>query len=173
MRPPPPAPEAPLLPRLLCFSSFSVHFRICPSNAYLRYGSIDPSWEPRGRVVFLLINNKNAVCGYVLLDDDWVPQASTSAVSDSTTSWPTKWNGSESLHEFILLSKANGHCEWRRPHEAHSYTKSYEQEAYIEVHAMMITQKNGNAKRVGLGRIHQEALQDAWEGPVWKDFVLG
>jgi hypothetical protein len=124
-------------------------------------------------MVFLLINKNNAVCGYVLLDDDWVPQSSTSAVFDSTTSWTTKWDGSEPLHQFVLLSKANNHCEWRRPHEAHPYTKNHGLEAYIEIHAIMITQKNGVASRAGLGRIHQEALQDAWEGPVWKDFFLG
>jgi hypothetical protein len=173
LRPPPPAPKAPLRPHLLCFVSFSVHFRIRPSTAHLRYASIEPAWEPRGRVVFLLINNNNAVCGYVLLDDGWIPQFSTSTVSDPTTTWTTEYHGLEPLHEFILLSKANYRCEWGRPHDAHPYTKTYAQEAYIEVHAMMITRKNGIAKRVGLGRIHQEALQDAWEGPEWKDFVLG
>jgi hypothetical protein len=150
---------------ILHFFTLSVKFSIRSSNAYLRYGSVDPAWKPRGRVVFLLTNRKNAVCGYVLLDDTWeslAPNGSTTSIG-----------ALEPLHEFILLSKANYHCEWDRPHAAHPYTHSYEPEAYIEFHAMMVTWKDGVAERAGLGRIHQEALMDAWEGPEWKEILLG
>jgi len=144
----------------LHFSAVSARYRIRPSTAYLKYGSLDPNWEPAGRVVFHILNQNMAISGYVLLDESWREIYSSSP---------------ETEYEFILLSDADYYCSWGRPHEGHPYKKSWEMEDYIEYHVMMIKwMKEGTAERVGLGRLHHEALKDAWgEGYVWKEIVLG
>ncbi|KIW09417.1 uncharacterized protein PV09_00307 [Verruconis gallopava] len=131
----------------LLFKTLVVTFRIQASTAYLRYGSIDPVWEPSGRVVFLLLNRNNAVSGYVLLDESWRQH-------------------DMSLQEFLILSEANYYCDWARPHENHPYKKSYEFEAWDEYHVMMVTRRTLDVgllavERAGVGRLHKEAVKDA------------
>lgn len=157
--------------RPLGFYIVTAHFRIQPSNAYLRYGSLDKAWEPNGRIVFLLHNVHSQISGYVLLDESW-----------------TRRFSSDQPYEFLMLSEANYTCQWRRPHEDHPYKSkqfydSYgrEDSQYVEYHAMMILWKTlvvGGAdmkvaERVGLGRVMKEALGDSvGEKAVWKEIVL-
>lgn len=51
----------------------------------------------------------------------------------------------------------------------------WEMEDYIEVHVMMVkTRDDGVMERLGIGRLHEEAIKDACgEGAMWKDIVLG
>jgi hypothetical protein len=75
-----------------------------------------------------------------------------------------------------VLSDANYDSPgYGRPHEAHPYTKYYGTEDYEEFHVMMIKWgEHGIAQRVGLGRLHGEAVGDAWgKGAVWKEIRLG
>jgi hypothetical protein len=144
------------------FQTLSVRFHIGPSNSYLRYGSIDPPWEPNGRVIFLLYNEDLRPCGYVLLDDIW----------------KSKFCAGEP-YEFLLLSEANYYCEWRRPHEDHPYKKFYGFKDYEEFHIMMIEWKGVGkvdtrvAERVGLGRVLKEAIRNANDkNVVWKEIIL-
>ncbi|KAM0249684.1 hypothetical protein ACHAQJ_008945 [Trichoderma viride] len=144
------------------FLTLSVRFYIRPSDSYLRYGSIDPPWEPNGRVIFLLYNEDLRPCGYVLLDDIW----------------KSKFRAEEP-YEFLLLSEANYYCEWRRPHEDHPYKKFYGFKDYEEFHIMMIEWKavgrvsNRVAERVGLGRVLKEAIKNADDRNVaWKEIIL-
>jgi len=145
---------------LLQIQTLTAQFRIRPSGTYLKYGSLDPNWEPHGRLIFHMLNRREEIAGYVLLDENW---QKTYSLSPDTE------------HEFIMLSDANYECQWGRPHEGHPYTKFPAGTPYIEYHAMMVTATSeGIAERAGLGRVHQEALKDAWgKGPVWKDIVLG
>lgn len=146
----------------LCFQTLSAQFYIKPSNHYLRYGSVDPSWEPNGRVVFLLYTEDLQICGYVLLDEVWKSKFCA-----------------EERYEFLLLSEANYYCDWRRPHEDHPYKRFSGYQDYEEFHVMMIEWKEVGgdgayaAERVGLGRVLKEAVRstDA-KNLAWKEVVL-
>lgn len=151
----------------LYFSTLTAKFYIEPSDYYLRYGSIDPVWEPNGRTVFLLRSKTHQTCGYVLLQSDW----------------RTKYS-SDVPYDFLLLSEANYDCKWSRPHENHPYKKSYGLEPnWAEFHVMMVQQNptlGGDSsgmvivERVGIGRLLKEAMGDACEdGPRWKQILLG
>ncbi|PQE14955.1 heterokaryon incompatibility protein [Rutstroemia sp. NJR-2017a WRK4] len=152
----------------LYFSTVSVQFRIRPSYAYLRYGSIDPPFNPTHQTIFHLLNRHNLLCGYILL-----PHTITTQLSlPSSPSTPD----TEPLYEFLLLSKANYNSNWGgRPHDGHPYKISYAEEDYIDIHVLMVvTRSDGVKERVGLGRIHEDAVADGWgEGAVWRDVVLG
>ncbi|UKZ66056.1 uncharacterized protein TrAtP1_007239 [Trichoderma atroviride] len=146
----------------LCFQTLSAQFYIKPSNHYLRYGSVDPFWEPNGRVVFLLYTEDLQICGYVLLDEVWKSQFCA-----------------EEPYEFLLLSEANYYCDWRRPHEDHPYKRFNGYQNYEEFHVMMIEWKEVGgdgakaAERVGLGRVLKEAVRsiDA-KNVAWKEVIL-
>jgi hypothetical protein len=133
-----------------------------PSNHYLRYGSVDPAWEPNGRVVFLLYTEDLQTCGYVLLDE----------------AWKSKFCAEES-YEFLLLSEANYYCDWRRPHEDHPFKRFNGYQDYEEFHVMMVEWKEVGgdgtkaAERVGLGRVLKEVVRsiDA-KNIAWKEVVL-
>lgn len=47
-------------------------------------------------------------------------------------------------------------------------------EDYIEVHVMMVeTRDDGVMERVGIGRVHEDAITDGCgEGARWKDVIL-
>jgi hypothetical protein len=144
----------------LLFKTLLVTFRIQASTAYLRYGSVDPVWDPNGRVIFLLLNKNNAISGYVLLDESWRAQ-------DLST------------QDFLLLSEANYHCEYGRPHENHSYTRSYNDPAYVEYHVMMVKWRTLDvgtrvAERAGIGRVLREAVGGGYydRGLEVRDVVL-
>lgn len=143
----------------LLFKTLMAKYQIQPSTAYLRYGSVDPVWEPKGRVVFHLLNNNGAVSGYILLDESWKMEAGN-------------------VFDFLLLSEANYYCEWGRPHENHPYKKFWGMMEYEEFHVMMVqwrTLDNGVivAERTGIGRLLKEAVADACgNGPVWSDIIL-
>ncbi|KAF7869890.1 hypothetical protein EAF04_004674 [Stromatinia cepivora] len=162
----------------LHFSTISVQYRIRPTSAYLRYGSIDPPWDPTHRTIYHLLNNTSQVCGYIPL-----PSTFQALYADQFQPPPTVYDadwykggtGTEPIFEFLLLSKANYYCEWGRPHEAHPYRKSWEMEDYIEIHIMMVkTRDDGVMERIGIGRLHEDAIRDACgEGAKWKEVVLG
>jgi hypothetical protein len=146
----------------LYFQTLSVQFHMKPSDHYLRYGSVDPVWEPNGRVVFLLYTEDLKICGYVLLDEVW----------------KTKFSADE-FYEFLLLSEANYYCDWRRPHEDHPYKRFYDYQAYEEFHVMMIEWKAVGrdgakaAERVGLGRVLKEAIRNTDARDItWKEVIL-
>ncbi|PQE09179.1 heterokaryon incompatibility protein [Rutstroemia sp. NJR-2017a BBW] len=190
----------------LYFSTVSIQFRIRPSHASLRYGSIDPpvsfsyplssslltplspfpspnplltnpppptsQFNPTHQTIFHLLNRHNLLCGYILL-----PHPLPSFLSSPSTP------NSSPLYEFLLLSKANYYSNWGCPHDGHPYkiTKhvhaqtGYAEEDYIDIHVLMVvTRSDGVKERVGLGRIHEDAVADGWgEGAVWRDVVLG
>ncbi|KAA8571272.1 hypothetical protein EYC84_000599 [Monilinia fructicola] len=164
-------------PQFLYFSAISVQYRIRPTTAYLRYGSIDPPWDSTHRTIYHLLNNSSQVCGYILLPSTF-QTLHPNQFHPPPTVYDAKWykggNGTEPVFEFLLLSKANYHCEWGRPHEAHPYRKSWEMEDYIEVHVMMVeTRDDGVMERVGIGRVHEDAITDGCgEGARWKDVIL-
>lgn len=146
----------------LCFQTLSVQFYMKPSDHYLRYGSVDPHWEPNGRVVFLLYTEGIQTAGYVLLDETWRSKFCA-----------------EEPYEFLLLSEANYHCEWGRPHENHPYKKFYGYQDYEEFHVMMIEWKAvgrdgvNAAERVGLGRVLKEAVRNTdVRNLAWKEVTL-
>lgn len=146
----------------LYFQTLSVKFYIKPSDCYLRYGSVDPVWEPNGRVVFLLYTEDLHTCGYVLLDEIWTSRFSA-----------------KEPYEFLLLSEANYHCEWRRPHDDHPYKRFYSYQDYEEFHTMMIEWKAvgrdgaNAAERVGLGRVLKEAVRNTDARIMaWKEVTL-
>lgn len=144
----------------LCFSALVIPLRIVPSpSSYLRYASIDPVWEPRGRLIFHLLNKLSQKCGYVLLDDSWTTNG--------------RWDP-ERTYDFVILSAANYYSDWGRPHDGHPYTNTWGMTEYIERHVMMIVEvEEGVWERVGLGRVHGEAIEDGWgEGARWRDVVL-
>ncbi|PQE04554.1 heterokaryon incompatibility protein [Rutstroemia sp. NJR-2017a BVV2] len=156
----------------LYFSTVSIQFRIRPSHAYLRYGSIDPPFNPTHQTIFHLFNRHNHLSGYILLPHTFTTQHTFPAVP---TQFSLSGSGTEPLYEFLLLSKANYYSNWGRPHDGHAYRISYAEEDYIDIHVMMVTTRaDGVKERVGLGRIHEDAVADGWgEGAVWRDVVLG
>ncbi|ESZ91514.1 hypothetical protein SBOR_8085 [Sclerotinia borealis F-4128] len=149
----------------LYFSTISVQYRIRPTTEYLRYGSIDPPWNSTHRTIYHLLNNSYQVCGYILLPSTFqslYPNQFHPPPTVYDAEWYKGGNGTEPMFEFLLLSKANYYCEWGRPHEAHPYRKSWEMEDYIEVHVMMVkTRDDGVMERVGIGRLHEDAIKDA------------
>ncbi|KAI9644917.1 hypothetical protein NHQ30_006951 [Ciborinia camelliae] len=162
----------------LYFSTISIQYRIRPTKAYLRYGSIDPPWDSTHRTIYHLLNNTSQVCGYILLPctfPDRYPGQFYPPPPSYDENWYRGGDGTEPLFEFLLLSKANYHCEWGRPHEAHPYRKSWEMDDYIDVHVMMVqTREDGVMERVGIGRVHEDAIRDGCgEGARWKNVVLG
>lgn len=146
----------------LFFETITLRLYIRPSSTYLRYGSIDPPWQPNGRVIFLLYTLKHQLCGYVMLDETWQDKFSA-----------------ETPYDFLLLSEANYYCDWGRPHENHPFKKFYGFREYEEFHAMMIEWKSVGqagikaAERVGLGRVLKEVLKSADDDAAsWKQVIL-
>ncbi|KAH8652051.1 heterokaryon incompatibility protein-domain-containing protein [Xylariales sp. PMI_506] len=142
-------------------------------DAYIRYGSIDPVWEPNGRAIYLLLNRHGQTCGYVLLAG--ICEQQSKAIP----------GGDDQVHDFLMLSEANYQSNYGRPHSNHA---PYEQKwgvgpIWDEFHAMMIChpeeleQQDPKApmiaERVGLGRVLKEALKDSCDpGPVWRNIIL-
>ncbi|APA13169.1 hypothetical protein SS1G_14072 [Sclerotinia sclerotiorum 1980 UF-70] len=165
-------------PQYLYFSTISVQYRIRPTTAYLRYGSIGPPWDPTHRTIYHLLNNTSQVCGYILLPSTFqahYPNQFQPIPPIYEADWDNRGTDTEPIFEFLLLSKANYYCDWNRPHEAHPYRKSCQMEDYMEIHIMMVkTRNDGVMERMGIGRLHEDAIRDACgEGAKWKDVVLG
>jgi hypothetical protein len=151
---------SPIPAYLLSFRTLVASYRIRPSTAYLRYGSIDPAWVPAGRIIFHIINKNTAISGYVMLD----------------SSWDEKFQQDPNReYEFLILSEANYYCNWGRPHEGHPYARGWDMVDYREWHVMMTDTVNGGLReRVGLGRVLKDSLVDSGQqGPTWMDVVLG
>ncbi|KAM3081156.1 hypothetical protein ACMFMF_003072 [Clarireedia jacksonii] len=107
----------------LYFSTVSIQFRIRPSHAFLRYGSIDPVFNYTNQTVFQLLNRHNKLSGYVLLSSSFSTLYSfrpAPAVYDAN--WSLGGDGTEPIFEFLLLSKANYYSYWPPPpHEGGGY----------------------------------------------------
>ncbi|MCJ1360265.1 MAG: hypothetical protein MMC33_010268 [Icmadophila ericetorum] len=147
--PPPPNPAVTnqLPPGTLRFTSISCTFKITSSpSSYIRYSHHDPYPSARPTIaIFLLQNRHSQPCGWVQLTQDHV------AEMDHT------------LQEFLLLSEADYHMEYTRPHEGNPYAKTWN-EGWLEYYALMVRDRgDGVLGRVGLGRVMKGAVEkDAW-----------
>ena len=140
------------------FTTLSTRMTIKASpNSYMRYGSVDPVWVNRGRLVFLLYAElkdhhesytEDNPCGYVLLDDTF--DAPDYDLSEQ---------------EFLLMSEAHSMAEYGSPHARHKPQKYYGYNDWEDVHVMMVEHRrleNGAkvTERLGIGRVLREVVED-------------
>lgn len=142
--------------RYLQFWTASAYYRIeLDQRAVIRYESLGPENTGNGLRLFLLCDDDNRKCGWVLLDEGWVE---ISAKQDTR------------LQEFILLSE--GRC--KRSHPNKGSKDQPPENDFLEFNAIMITWTGGIAERAGLGRIRKTALSRSCKRPMkWKEILLG
>ena len=142
----------------LFFTTLATRFTIKAfQNSYLRVGSVDPAWDARGRLIFMLYANpshyhesyaEDNPCGYVLLDDSF-----------NTPDYDL------SEQHFLLMSEANSDYQYGAPHARHKYKKFYGEDDWEEMHVMMVRHREVRdgvnvTERLGIGRVLREVVLD-------------
>ncbi|KAF2834705.1 HET-domain-containing protein [Patellaria atrata CBS 101060] len=140
----------------LLFRTVSAIYKIRPIFiGPVRYSSADKAELGIGLQLFVLLNRRDELCGWVMLDESWRAQAETE-------------------QEFLMLSEGKYYMDYQRPHHGHHYKEPpWDGPDWVEYYSMMVVRSGGVAERAGLGRVMKDAIPDARkDGAEWIDTLL-
>jgi hypothetical protein len=146
--------------RYLQFWTMSAHFDIeLDTSAVLNYTSYVSEHTGNSLRRFLLRDKDKQDCGWVILDQSWIELIT---VQDTRR------------QEFIMLSEVRVRRLEKNHRSDGMATDGTDEADSIELNALMIDWYGGIAKRVGLGRVRKDALQNSCGSTMtWKEILLG